>query len=178
MVEYGPIQLLAIGFPEIDRLKGDLLKEIFTLSQGGLIRIIGLSAIVKDENGKVGTAQMTELSEEERIKLGAAIGALIGLGAGGEEGAYKGAEIGAQTVATKDFGLSKKQIQGIAREMPNGTATGILLIEHLWAKKFKDIAMKQHGIVLANGFISPLDLVILGAELAEGVKAAEQVKLK
>lgn len=177
MVEFGPIQLIAIGFPEIDNLKGDLLKELFSLSQEGLIRVIGLSGIIKDEKGNVAIAKITQLPEEERIKLGAVVGALIGLGAGGKEGAAAGAEVGAQMAAMKDFGLSKKELLTIAKDMPNGTAAGIMLVEHLWAKKLKEIAIRQKGIVMANGFISPLELVYLGAQLAEGAKAAEKIRL-
>ena len=36
--------------------------------------------------------------------------------------------------------------------------------------------MEKHGVVLANGFISPLALVALGAELAEGKKTAAKLK--
>ncbi len=79
MVEFGPIQMVALGFPELDRLKGEVLKEIFRLSEAGTIRVIGLLAIVKDETGNIEAAQITELSDEERMKLGAGIGALIGL---------------------------------------------------------------------------------------------------
>lgn len=178
MVEYGPIQLLAIGFPEADKLKGELLKEIFRLSDAKMIRVIGLLAIVKDQKGKISSAQITEFSDEERMKLGAGIGALIGFGAAGKEGAMAGAEAGAKAVASREFGLNQEQIKGIAKEMPNGTAAGLLLIEHLWAKKFKEIARKQHGVVLANGFITPEALVVIGAELAEGARTADKVKLQ
>ena len=50
-----------------------------------------------------------------------------------------------------------------------------MLIEHLWAKKFKEIALKQHGVLLANGFITLDSLVAMGAHLAEGAKAAEKL---
>jgi len=33
MVEFGPIQLIAIGFPEVKYLKGELLKEISRISE-------------------------------------------------------------------------------------------------------------------------------------------------
>jgi uncharacterized membrane protein len=178
LVEFGPIQLIALGFPEIDKLKGELLKEIFRLSEAKIIRVIGLLAIVKDAKGNIEAAQITELSDEDRIKLGAGIGALIGLGAAGTKGAVAGAKAGAERVAQKEFGLSQERIMEIAESVPKGTAAGILLVEHLWAKKFKEIAMKQNGIVLAQGFIEPVALVALGAELAEGAKAAEKVKMK
>ena len=178
MVEFGPIQLIAIGFPEVEYLKGELLKEIFTLSEKKIIRVVGLLAIVKDEKGKIASVQITELSDEDRIKLGAGIGALIGFGAAGEKGAIAGANAGAEAMYYKEFGLSQKQIKEIAKNIPNDTAAGLLLIEHLWAKKFKEIALKQHGVLLANGFITLDSLVAMGARLAEGAKAAEQLKLK
>ncbi|MCJ7445774.1 MAG: DUF6325 family protein [Methanotrichaceae archaeon] len=177
-VEFGPIHMVVLGFPEIDRLKGEVLKEIFRLSQAGIIRVIGLLAIVKDERGNIESVQLTELSDEDRIKLGAGIGALIGLGAAGKKGAMAGAEAGAMVVAEKDFGLSSEQVMDIAKEIPKGSAAGILLFEHLWAKKLKELVIKVDGIVLAQGVIEPRALVALGAELAEGAKAAEKVKIK
>jgi uncharacterized membrane protein len=178
VAEFGPISLLAIGFPEIKNLDGALVKELFKFSDAYIIKIIGLMAIAKDDKGKVKSVQLTEFSDEERVRLGAAVGALIGFGAAGEEGAEAGANAGAEAAYYKEFGLNKEQIKNIAKDMPNGTAAGFLLIEHLWAKTFKELAMEKHGVVLANGFISPQALVALGAELAEGAKTAEKVKLK
>ena len=68
---------------------------------------------------------------------------LIGFGAAGEEGAKAGANAGAEAAYYKEFGLDEKQVKEIAKNIPNGTAAGFLLIEHLWAKKFKEIAMKK-----------------------------------
>ncbi len=182
MVEYGPIQLLVLAFPSLDKLKGELINEIFSLSEKGLIRVVGLQAVLKDKSGKITAAAVTELPEEERTKLGAAIGALIGLGAAGTEGALAGAQAGAEAVAERaarrEFGLSQAQIKEIADEMPNDTAAGFLLIEHLWAKRFKEIARAQDGVVLANGFIAPEAFVAIGALLAEGAEAAERIEAK
>ncbi|MCJ7444477.1 MAG: DUF1269 domain-containing protein [Methanotrichaceae archaeon] len=179
MVEFGPIHMIVLGFPDIGKLKGEALKEVFRLSDAGIIRIIGLLAIAKDKNGKVEAAHLTDLSYEDRVKLGAGIGALIGFGAAGIEGAKAGAEAGAIRIAEKeDIGLSKEKVMDIAKEIPNGTAACILLFEHLWAKKLKEIAIKVDGVVLAQGIIEPRALVALGAELAEGANAAEKVKIK
>lgn len=178
MVEFGPIQMIVLGFPDQNKLKGEMLKEIFRLSEAKIIRVIGLLGIVKDEKGNIEAAQITELSDEDRIKLSAGIGALIGLGAAGKKGALAGAQAGAERAAGKEFGLNTEDIMAIAEEIPKGTAASILLVEHLWAKKLKELAMKQDGIVLAEGFIRPIELVALGAELAEGAKAAQRVKIQ
>ena len=88
MVEFGPIQIIALGFPDVNKMKGDVLTEIFRLSEAKIIRVIGLLAILKDAKGDIAAAQITELSDEDRMKLGAGIGALIGLGAAGKAGCY------------------------------------------------------------------------------------------
>jgi uncharacterized membrane protein len=178
MVEFGPIQMIAMGFPELENLDGALLKEIFKLSEHKIIRVVGLLVIVKDEKGKIASVQLTQLSDEDRIKLAAGVGALIGLGAAGVEGAKAVSNAAAEAAYYKEFGISQKQIKDIAKDVPNNTYVGMLLIEHLWAKKFKEIALKKHAVLLANGFITMDSLVAMGAHLAEGVKAAEKVKLK
>jgi uncharacterized membrane protein len=161
-------------------MKGELLAEIFRLSDENIIRVVGLSVIVKDEKGKVQPFQLTEFSEDERIQLGAAIGALIGLGAAGGKGAAAGADAVAERIYNKggEFGLNPGQIKRIAKDMPRGTAVGLLLIEHLWAKEFKEIGRKLKGTVLVNSFITPKALVALGAQLAKGARAAEKIKIK
>lgn len=177
-VLFGPISLLAIEFPDISKLKGELMKETLELSKAGIIRVIGLMAVAKDDKGQFASIQLTELSQEDRMKLGAGIGALIGLGAAGEAGVQPGWEAGAEMVAAKkEFGLTKEQVRNIAMDIPPNTAVGLILIEHLWAKKFKEIGLATGGHVLANAFISPEALVHLGAALADGAETAERVQL-
>lgn len=180
MVEFGPISMTVIAFPDIELLKGELAKELRRLSQEGIIRVIGMLAVIRDQNGQYAGIQVTELSDEDRMKLGAGIGALIGYGAAGLEGAEAGARAGAEMVAQKveqqDFGLSREQVRQIAESVPAGMAVGFLLLEHLWAKRFKEIAMNQQGVLLTNAFISPMALVGLGAQLTEGARVAEQLQ--
>jgi uncharacterized membrane protein len=178
MVEFGPIQMIAMGFPNQENLHGELISELFRLSDYKIIRMVGFLAIAKNMQGKMASLQLTQLSDDDRIKLAAGIGALIGFGAAGEEGAKVGANAGAEAAYYKEFGLDKKQINNIAAQIPNGTAAGFVLIEHLWAKRFKEIALSKHAVLLANGFITMDSLVAMGAHLAEGAKAAEKVKLK
>ena len=87
MVEFGPIQMLALGFPNQENLHGELISELFRLSDYKIIRMVGFLAIAKNQQGKIASLQLTQLSDDDRIKLGAGIGALIGFGAAGKEGA-------------------------------------------------------------------------------------------
>jgi uncharacterized membrane protein len=96
MVEFGPIQLIAMGFPNQENLHGELISELFRLSDYKIIRMVGFLAIAKNMQGKIASLQLTQLSDDDRIKLGAGIGALIGFGAAGVEGAKVGAIAGAE----------------------------------------------------------------------------------
>lgn len=175
MAEFGPISLVAIGFPDPTKLKGAILEELFSLSDAGIVRLVGLLGIVKDENGDVGSVQLTQLPDEDRVKLAAGVGALIGYGMGGESGAYAGGQAGAEFAGSKEFGLTQEQIRGIADGIPRGTAAGFALIEHLYARRLKELALQQDGVMLANNFINPGALVDLGAVIAEGARTAEQL---
>lgn len=176
MADFGPIQLVAMAFPDPRRLQGALLSELYELSRQGIVRVIGLTAIVKDENGTIGSVQTTELSDEDRVKLAGAVGALIGFGEGGEAGATAGAARASAYAAGKEYGLTKEQIQEIARGIPRGSAAGFLLVEHLWAKRLMEQAAAQDGVILANNMVSENALVGLGAQLAEGARIVEQVQ--
>lgn len=176
MVEFGPIELIVMGFPSLDKLKGELNREIFKLRVARTLRVVGLQAIEKDKNGKIKTVEISELHEKERTKLAAGVGELIGFGVASGAGAQAGAEVGTEMAAQTKYVLSSTQIKAIAEEMPNDTAAVFLLVEHLWAKKLEEIALAHDGVILVNSFISPDALVGIGALLAEAAEAAEKLQ--
>lgn len=81
----------AIAFPDVEKLNGQRARETRRLSQAGIIRVIGLLAVMKDQKGDYDGIQVTKISDGDRMKLGAGIAALIGYGAGGIQGAEAGA---------------------------------------------------------------------------------------
>ena len=56
---YGPIDLIALEFPG-NRFKGEILPELFDLVEKGIIRIIDLVIIMKDQ-GEVIVRELREL---------------------------------------------------------------------------------------------------------------------
>lgn len=166
------MHLLAVGFAEPD-FHGQVLKELQRVREMGLIRLIDLQFIWKDENGDITALEATDLSEEERIRFGAVVGGLIGLGAAGEEGMEAGIEAGALSVAERDYGMTDKDIKEIADAIPTDSAAAIMLFEHLWAIKLKEALLDVGAIPLAQGIITPESLMMVGAELAAAVEAAE-----
>ncbi|MDE4907949.1 DUF1269 domain-containing protein [Methanogenium marinum] len=169
---YGPMHLLAVGFADPD-FHGQILKELKSAREKGIIRLIDLQFVWKDDNGDIAALEATDLSDEERIRFGAVVGGLIGLGAAGEKGMEAGIEAGALAVAERNFGLTDEDIMEVADAIPNNSAAAIMLFEHLWAIKLKEALIDAGAIPIAQGIVTPESLVMVGAELAAAVEAAE-----
>lgn len=162
---YGPIQILVVTFSE-PTFTGEILPEMRIMQEYGLVRVLDLDFIYKDDEGAVVTYEETEMGDEERIRFGALVGSLVGYGAGGEEGATLGALEGALSVAERDYGLGLDDIEATIEELPHDTASAVLLIEHMWARDFRDAVLDAGGEFVAQGFLKPEALVTIGSELA------------
>jgi uncharacterized membrane protein len=165
-MEFGPLQLFVIGFAE-PQLDGSVLDALADASDAGLIRVVDLLGVYKDEEGNVLAAEMSELTEDEAISYGAWVGSLIGLGAGGEEGAEMGAIVGAISAADEyEYGLDEEALSTIADDIPAGGAGLMLVVEHRWMIPMRDAMRAQGGILIAQDFLNPESLIALGAEVA------------
>lgn len=162
---FGPIQILAVGFPETDRLEGRVAAELAKLSDAGIIRIVDALAVLAEDD-EVDVLRVSDLDMEQREELGAEIGALIGLGAAGLEGFVEGAELGAEIVEEGGLGLIEAVAEDLVETLPDGSAGLLLIIEHAWAVPLRDAVVDAGGILLANRWIGAQQLVGLGAALA------------
>lgn len=158
----GPIQLLVLGFDRPD-FKGEGLEELQRLRESDTIRVIDALAVAKDAEGEVIAIEWSNLTSDEEVEMGAKIGALIGFGVGGEEGFVAGAELGAETAAEEGIDVFDDEMTWDVMEgIPNDSAAVLLLIEHHWAVGLRDAVARAGGFRIAEGFISPFDLVRVG----------------
>ena len=172
-VMYGPMQMLVVAF-ENPKFHGKIRHELESVMEKGMIRLIDLLFIWKDADGNVTSLEATQLNEEERMRFGAVVGGLIGLGAGGEEGARTGMEEGTLAAAQENYGITEEDIQEITEAIPENTAAAVFIIEHLWAKKLKQALRDAGGVLVSQGMLTPELLIAVGEELEEAVKAAEK----
>jgi uncharacterized membrane protein len=163
---FGPIQILALGFPTTDRLEGRIAEELARASDAGIIRIIDALAVLAEDD-EVEIVRVSDLDEDEREELGAKIGALIGLGAAGIDGFVAGAELGAEVAEQGGFGLVEDVAEELVENLPDGSAGLLLIIEHHWAVPLRDAVIDAGGILLANHWIGVQDLVAIGAALSD-----------
>jgi uncharacterized membrane protein len=168
----GPVQLLVVGFDHPD-FKGEILAELDRLPDQDVVRLIDLLVVHKDAEGNIERLHHSDLATDEAESVGAAVGALIGLGAGGEEAAEVGAILGAAGVdASGGHVLSEDDFWFVDDAIPNDSAAAIALLEHRWAIGLRDAILTAGGTPIADAWVHPADLI------AAGLIAAEDAALK
>jgi uncharacterized membrane protein len=165
----GPVQLLVLGFDKPD-FKGEVIAEFAKLKEHDVVRVIDALVVVKDANGEVAAVELSDLSDEERAEFGAMVGALVGLGAAGEEGAEAGAVAGAELM-TEEGVFSEQDAWDVLEEIPNDSAAAIILLEHRWAIPLRDAIRNANGFHVSDGWVHPLDLVAIGVIASEEAAA-------
>ena len=162
--ELGPVQVLTVAF-DGSHFKGEILPELDRLKALGLIRLIDLLLVRKDELGSVAILTASDLDWEEAADFGGLVGSLIGWGVAGAEGAQIGWMAG--TAEGLDGHVIDEQDRAALLEaVPNGASAAIALIEHVWAKPLRDAIRRADGIELANDWLRLDELVRLGMAAA------------
>jgi uncharacterized membrane protein len=171
----GPVQLLVLGFEHPD-FHGEILEELEKLRESDTVKVIDSLAVYKDAAGEMEVMHLSNLTKDEAIELGSKVAALIGLGIEGEEGMEKGAELGAEAAADGIHAFSDEDAWDVLEDIPNDSAAALLLIEHHWAVPLRDAIMRAGGFRIADGFISPLDLIEIGLVSAEEAKELHAIE--
>jgi len=116
---FGPIDFIALEFPG-NRFKGEILPDLFELVDKGIIRIIDLVIIMKDQDGQVAVRELREL-DPAHIEIFSPLNAEVN-----------------QMITESDIDM-------IAEKLADNSTAGILLIENLWAKKTQQAMMDANG---------------------------------
>jgi hypothetical protein len=135
----GPLEYLVVGF-EGNRFTGQILEELRTAHEKGIIRVLDLFVMTKDVQGNVTALEVSELSDEQKAQLGPLAGNLMSL-------------------------FSPEDMQQAAASIPNNSAAGMLLFEHTWAIGLKEAIKNAGGIAVAGGLVAPDVLQELEEEL-------------
>jgi uncharacterized membrane protein len=171
----GPVQLIVLGF-EHPNFHGEVIAELERLRESDTVRVIDALAVYKDADGGLEVEHLSNLTQEEAIELGSKVGALIGLGFEGEEGAEIGAEAGAEAAADGIHAFSEEDAWDVIEEIPNDSAAALILLEHHWAVPLRDAIARAGGFRIADGFISPLDLIAIGMVTAEEARELHEME--
>lgn len=125
----GPIDFVVVGF-EGNNFKGDILQALGDALDSGVIGLVGLAFISKDEEGNVTKLGITDIGDDYLIEL-------------------------SEKYDLSDDQIDDDDIEEMADLLNENTSAGLLVIEHLWAKPLKKAIVDAGGVLVADGRIHP-----------------------
>jgi uncharacterized membrane protein len=162
----GPLQLVVLGFDQLDRFRGQILAELQEVRGRDVIRLLDLLVVAKEDTGQLAALDLSDLTGEEGAGYGSLLGALIGLDFAGDEPVLD------DTVPEgAEAGLSTEGVRQVGQLLEPGTAAALLLVEHRWAARLAAAVRDAGGRLLAQGFLTPDARVVLGEALADVAEA-------
>lgn len=131
--EIGPVDYLLVEFPG-SRFRGEIAPELVRLVDQGLIRILELMLITKDQEGTVTAIDIAEVDHPEVLPLAPLAAGTLGL-------------VGDEDIAAAGDALAP------------GSSAGLLIWENLWAIPTVNAVRRAGGEVVATGRIPAEDLI-------------------
>ena len=125
----GPIDYIIVGF-EGNKFDGSILKAIADAIDKGVIALVDLAAVIRDENDNVVKLEIADMGDEYALSFI-------------EEHKPSGSSI------------NEEDIEEVADLIEKNCAAGLLVIEQLWAKPLKEAILNANGVLLAEGRIHP-----------------------
>ena len=139
--ELGPVDYLIVEFPAgSQNFTGEGAAELVRLHDAGIIRLMDILILVKEDDGSVDAMELSDVAE---------LGEL--------------ARLETQLVKT----LASEDVVHLAAAMNPGSVAGVLVYENLWAAPFASAMRRAGGQLIANGRI-PIQAIAasIEAELA------------
>jgi hypothetical protein len=131
--ELGPIDYLIIEFPQPD-MRGEGLPLLADLVDRGIIKILDLTFVSKDEDGTVTGIDFDQFDPDGQLQLEVFKGASSGL-------------------------LGDDDLVEAAKALEPGTSAGVLVYENRWAAPFVAALHRNGAQVVASGRIPASDLI-------------------
>ena len=135
--ELGPVDWIVVEFPG-SRFNGEIAPVVQDLVDRGLIRVLDLMMLRKDDAGELDIFELSDLE-------------------GGELGELRTAEAELAMV------LSEQDVLDIAETIEAGSTAAVLVWENLWAAPFGAAVRHAGGQLVASGRI-PIQAVLAAVE--------------
>ncbi len=120
-----PIDYLVVGFAG-NKFKGEIVTELASAVEQGIIAVLDLAVISKAEDGSVIKVELANVEGLDKV-MPTEAGQLI----------------------------TDEDVEEIADVLDENCSAGLLIIEHLWAKGLKQAILNAKGVLLAEGRIHP-----------------------
>jgi len=146
--ELGPIDYLVVEFPAGKAaFTGEMGDKLRALVEGGIVRVLDLLIITKDEDGSVDAFELDEFEGEQAGEL--------------REFGFELADL-----------LSEEDVDNIAAALEPGTVAAALVWENSWAAPFASSIRRSGGQLVASGRI-PIQAILAALEADEDAGQTE-----
>jgi hypothetical protein len=147
--QLGPVDWLVVEFPGTDYGKGQVAPYLQDLVDRGLVRVLDLVFLRKNEDGALEAAEVSELDNSELGELRASEAELAMV-------------------------LSEQDVLDLAETIEPGNSATVLVWENLWAAPFGSAIRHAGGQLVASGRI-PVQAVLAALEADANEDAKEGV---
>ena len=142
--EMGPIDYLLIEWPKQEP-SGEVAPIVVDLVERGIVRVLDLAFIARDEDGSVTALAISDLGERvEELKM------------------FEGASSGL---------VSDEDVAAAGNALDTGTVGALLVYENRWAAPFATAVRRTGGQLVANGRI-PVQAVLAALDALEAEAAS------
>lgn len=143
--QLGPVDWLVVEFPGTDYGRGQVAPYLKDLVDRGLVRVLDMVFLRKDEDG---TLEMGEISDLDETELGQL----------------------RTTEAELAMVLSEQDVSDLTETIEPGTSAVVLVWENVWAAPFGSAVRHAGGQLVASGRIpTQAVLAAIEADAKEGV---------
>ena len=144
-IELGPVDYLIVEWPAGAEPKGEALEELVNLTGRGLIRVIDLAIVKKEEDGSVNGLAITDLDSDGKLDLVQFAGASSGM-------------------------LDQGDYDEAGAALDPGAAAAILVYENRWAVPFVSAMRRGGAQLVATGRI-PVNALLERLDELEAAQA-------
>jgi uncharacterized membrane protein len=169
VTEIGPVQLVSIGFEPEANFEGRIVDELAALEKERTIRILDLLFIARD----TGSDEIVVVEHQGTESMGGIVGALLGFEFDDESITQPA---GGARADEHSFGFSQADIEQMGAGLEPGGSAGLLLIEHVWARRLRKAVRDAGGRLLGEGFLTPEAIAAVEPELAAMSEAIEEME--
>jgi hypothetical protein len=142
------------------------------LSGRGVIRVLDARLFHRSDEDKLTEIDLNPVLAGAAEEPNRAIAHLLGANGAGGNGAGRPGEALARTA-----GFALEDLRRLTAEIGPGEYAAVVLVEHLWASRLREVVREAGGRLLGQGFLTPEVVMIVGAELQARADAEAAIEL-
>src|SRR5918998_91256 len=170
----GPLQLIVVGFETTEHFDGQIARELRDLRGRGLIRVVDARLLSRSADGDLTDTDLNEIIGEPLGSPWRPAAHLFGLNGAGDAAAPAGTS---PESYARTAGFALDDLRQLTEEIGNGEHAAVLLVEHVWASRLRELVRERGGQLVAQGMLTPEVMMLVGAELQAKADAEAAIEL-